>query len=57
MSMSDLHWSLVRRQLAAADAEEARLRELARMSGALPDEWLIVWRFRRDRGGMWPFLE
>ena len=43
----------VMRGLHAADAELARLNELATMSGANAGEYRIVWRYRRGIGA-WP---
>ena len=45
------------RQLSAGNAEEARLKELIALSGALPGEVEIVWVFLRAKGGAWPRLK
>jgi hypothetical protein len=39
-----------------AQMEAMRLEELAAMSGALPGEWRIVWRFSTVHYCVWPFL-
>lgn len=52
------YWQkVIVRQLLAGNAEEARLKELIALSGALPGEVEIVWVFLRAKGGAWPRLK
>lgn len=48
--------SLVIRQIQAANFAAEQLEEQALISGAMPGEFKIIWKFVRGYGGLWPFL-